>query len=98
VSDKSERFSADYLLGLDFKETSYANTLGGRLKELLRRSPKTQERVTHRVLGEYLGVTNQCVSSWAHNKTAPSAIYIAPIAEYFGVTCDYLLRGTEEKE
>jgi len=61
------------------------------LRKLLERSPKTGERTTYKTLAEHLSVKQQSVSSWVNGTTIPSVTHIAPIAQYFGVSCDFLL-------
>ena len=57
-----------------------------KLRELLK-----EKRTTYKELAEHLDVKQQSVSSWANGTTIPDTKHIAPIAEYFGVTTDYLL-------
>lgn len=65
------------------------------LKSLIKQHPKTGKRVVYKELAEYLGVKQQSVSSWANGTTIPDTKHIVPIAEFFGVSCDYLLGNTE---
>ncbi len=46
-------------------------------------------------LSKELGVTKQCVSNWENDNVVPSIEMLIKIAEYFGVTTDYLLGRTE---
>ncbi|OPZ65865.1 MAG: HTH-type transcriptional regulator Xre [Firmicutes bacterium ADurb.Bin506] len=46
-------------------------------------------------MAKYIGVSKKTVSSWRSRGTSPGAEYIAPIAEYFGVSTDYILTGEE---
>ena len=75
--------------------TSYDSSFAVILRGLLDRSPMTGKRTTYKVLSEFLDVKQQSVSSWANGTTVPDTKHIAPIANYFGVTCDYLL-GREQ--
>lgn len=59
---------------------------GERLKELRKSSNISQEKI-----GEYLGVTSNAVYSWETGKSQPSIETITKIADYFGVTTDFLL-------
>ena len=43
------------------------------------------------------GVTQTALSNWKNGRNTPSAPTLQKIAEYFGVTVDYLMTG-EEKE
>lgn len=57
-----------------------------RLKEL--RIAQNLNQVT---LGKMLDVSKQCLSNWENNNIQPSIDMLIKIAEYFGVTTDYLL-------
>ena len=59
--------------------------IGARIRELRRRDDVTQER-----LAETLGVTSQAISKWEGENGYPDIEYIAPIADFFNVTIDYL--------
>lgn len=57
-----------------------------RLKEL-----RNAQNLNQVALGKILGVSKQCVSNWENNNIQPSIDMLVKIAEYFGVTTDYLL-------
>lgn len=59
---------------------------GDRLKELRKNNNISQEK-----LGELLGVSSNAIYSWEISRTQPSLETINKLAEYFGVTTDYLL-------
>lgn len=61
---------------------------GKRLSVLMDQPPKT----TRKQLAEYLNVTYQCVCAYLSGTSVPGAEAIVAIADYFGVTTDYLLR------
>ncbi|MBQ7962390.1 MAG: helix-turn-helix transcriptional regulator [Clostridia bacterium] len=61
-----------------------------RLKEL-----RIAQNLNQVALGKILGVSKQCISNWENNNIQPSIDMLMKIAEYFGVTTDYLL-GLEE--
>ena len=65
------------------------------LREFMQKHPVTGERVTQAVLGKAVGVRPQTISQYANGETAPAPSVLLKIAEYFGVTVDYLLTGTE---
>ena len=71
---------------------NFNSPLAVKLRELLKHSSKTGGKTTYKILAEYLNVKQQSVSSWVNGTTVPDTKHIAPIAEYFGVTTDYLLR------
>ena len=44
------------------------------------------------------GVTQTALSNWKNGRNTPSAPTLQKIAEYFGVTVDYLMTGKEDSE
>jgi len=67
--------------------------IGAKIKELRKRDDITQER-----LAEGLGVTSQAISKWEGESGYPDIECVAPIADFFNVTIDYLFdHDTEEK-
>jgi len=67
------------------------SSIAVRLRKLCERHPITGNKTSYTTLAEHLGVKNQSVSQWARGETTPDTKSIAPIAIYFGVSCDYLL-------
>jgi len=59
--------------------------IGTKIKELRKRDDVTQER-----LADALGVTSQAISKWESESGYPDIEYIAPIANFFGVSIDCL--------
>ena len=57
---------------------------------------RTARNVSQVKLAEILGVTKQSVSNWENDNIQPSSEILMKLAEYFGVSTDYLL-GLEEK-
>lgn len=57
---------------------------------------RTARGINQVKLGEILGVTKQSVSNWENDNIQPSIEILMKLAEYFGVSTDYLL-GLEEK-
>lgn len=57
---------------------------------------RTARRISQVKLGEILGVSKQSVSNWENDNIQPSIEILMKLAEYFGVSTDYLL-GLEEK-
>lgn len=72
-------------------EIGYDGVIATRLRLLCECNPITGKKTTYTALGDYLGIKNQSVSQWARGETIPDTKHIVPIAEYFGVTCDYFL-------
>lgn len=63
------------------------------LRQFMQAHPVTGERVTQAVLGKAVGVRPQTISQYANGETAPAPSVLLKIADYFGVTTDYLLTG-----
>lgn len=59
---------------------------GDRLKELRKNKNLTQEDI-----GVFCGVGNATISNWEKNLTDPPIEIIIKLANYFGVSIDYLL-------
>ncbi len=51
----------------------------------------SQEQKTLDDWGNTFGVTRQTITNWQLGESAPNVIALAKIAEYFGVSTDYLL-------
>ncbi len=67
--------------------------IGNNIKALRRKKGVTQEQ-----LASHLGITYQAVSKWENNANTPDIAMLPDIADYFGVTIDFLFdRGTSEK-
>ena len=49
-------------------------------------------------LAKALSVTKQCVSNWENDNVLPSVEMLIKIADYFGVTTDFLLGRTAKQE
>lgn len=60
--------------------------LSERIKEL-----RTAMNISQVKLGEELGVSKQSVSNWENDNIQPSIDMLVKIAEFFRVSCDYLL-------
>ena len=65
--------------------------IGERIKLLRIRKGTTQE-----AMASMLGVTSQAISKWENNATLPDISMLVPIADYFGVSVDYLLRESKD--
>ncbi len=72
-------------------------SIGNFLAEL-----RKEKGITQRDLADYLGVSDKTISHWECDKYSPDISVIPILAEYFGVTCDELLKGerkvSEERE
>lgn len=65
---------------------------GERLKGLRKSKKISQEK-----LGKILGVTSTAIYSWEINRTQPPFEKLIELANFFGVSMDYLLGITDEK-
>lgn len=63
-----------------------------RLKEL-----RLKKGISQAVIAEYLGVTKQAYSLYELGKREPDFEALLKIGEYFEVTVDYLLKGSESE-
>lgn len=63
-------------------------TLGEFLAEL-----RKEKGITQRELAEFLNVSDKTVSHWECDENSPDLSIIPIIAEFFGVTCDELIKG-----
>jgi transcriptional regulator with XRE-family HTH domain len=61
-----------------------------RVFELAKQQKKTQGDIA-----DACNVRQATVSAWKAKNAIPSAAFIAPLAELFGVSCDYLCTGKE---
>ena len=63
------------------------------VKALLKSERKTQQE-----LCQYLGVSKQAFTEWNGGRNTSYKKYLPQIAEFFGVSVDYLLGKTDQKE
>ena len=66
--------------------------VGRRIAEL-----RSARNLTQQQLGDAIGVSDKTVSKWENGGCYPDITIIPMLADYFGVTTDYLLRGTPRK-
>ncbi|MBQ4418881.1 MAG: helix-turn-helix transcriptional regulator [Synergistaceae bacterium] len=59
---------------------------------------KNKKGVTDEKIAEYLGVSRQAVTSYFTGKALPRCDTIIKLADYFGVSCDFLLTGVEPQD
>ena len=59
---------------------------------------KSKKGVTDEKLAEYLGVSRQAVTAYSTGKALPRCDTMIKLADYFGVYCDYLLKGVEPQD
>lgn len=68
------------------------------LRRLLAKHPLTGKKTTQKELAEYVGIRPQTVSQYICGETVPTAKNCLAIADYFGVSTDYLLIGYEDRD
>ena len=49
-------------------------------------------------LSEFLGISQQALSKWENEKTEPDNDSLVKLANYFGVSTDYLLGNSETRQ
>lgn len=59
---------------------------------------RKEKGITQRELAEFLNVSDKTISHWECDENSPDLSVIPIIAEYFGVTCDELLKGERKEE
>ena len=99
---ESYEISTDYLLGLsDRREQSqqgegqeYSPKLLSERMKFLRK----QKGLTLEQFGVEIGVTKQTTSRWETGLRQPSLEMLAKVAEFYGVSADYLLGLSDKRE
>lgn len=66
--------------------------LSEKIRELRRRSSLSQEE-----LADKLNVSRQAISKWELGSAVPTADKLVDIADFFGVSLDFLMRDTHEQ-
>ena len=66
------------------------------LRRLMDKHPLTGEKTTQKELAKHIGIRPQAVSLYICGETVPTAKNCLAIADYFGVSADYLLIGYED--
>ena len=64
--------------------------IGNIIKEL-----RTEKGLSQQALGKSIGVSQKAIDYWERGVNEPKASYIVLLADYFGVSADYLLGRTE---
>lgn len=62
-----------------------------RIKEL-----RKEKNLSQKALGQKIGVSQKAIDYWERGVNEPKASYIVAMAEFFGVSADYLLGITDE--
>lgn len=66
---------------------------GERLYEL-----RKEKNISQEELAQLLDVSRQSISKWENDKAYPEMTRLLFMSEYFGVSLDYLMRGTESND
>ncbi|MCM1523607.1 MAG: helix-turn-helix domain-containing protein [Ruminococcus sp.] len=61
------------------------------------RKLRGEKSLSQETLAEKAGVTVQAVSKWENGLSCPDIALIPELADFFGVSCDYLLTGSERQ-
>ena len=64
--------------------------IGSIIKEL-----RSEKGLSQQALGKVIGVSQKAIDYWERGINEPKASYIVLLADYFGVSADYLLGRTE---
>lgn len=67
-------------------------SMGSFLSEL-----RKEKGITQKELADYLNVSDKTVSHWECDNYSPDISVIPVLAEFFGVTCDELLKGEKKQ-
>jgi repressor LexA len=54
--------------------------------------------LSQEALGNEMGVSQDTISGWELDKSSPRIYHLKKLADYFGVTIDYLLSYDDETE
>ncbi len=65
--------------------------ISDRIKEL-----RKDKSISQKTLGQKIGVSQKAIDYWERGVNEPKASYIIALADYFGVSADYLLGIKEE--
>jgi transcriptional regulator with XRE-family HTH domain len=63
------------------------------LRRLMERHPESGVKTTQKELAQYLGTQPQTVSLYCTGESLPNCDQLLKIADYFGVTADFLITG-----
>lgn len=59
---------------------------------------RENKNISQEELGKIVGVSDKTISSWEINRTEPKMGIIQLLADYFGVSTDYLIKGNLSKD
>ena len=84
--------TTDSTKGRKKKETGRDFPFAVRLRQLLKETKTTQPTIA-----EAIGVSRQAIGQWKEGNTVPDIVDFIKVADYFGVSLDYLAGKTEVK-
>ena len=58
---------------------------------------RTERGLTQEKMADFLGISFQAVSKWERGETVPDIYMIPVLADFFGVSTDYLLGHNDER-
>jgi transcriptional regulator with XRE-family HTH domain len=76
-----------------FDEKIYYAPFATHFRDFMESHPNTKEKTTQAALAKYLGVRPQTVSCYATGQSLPNCEQLLKIADFFGVTCDFMMTG-----
>ena len=79
---------------MDIKRREYR--LPETLQKLLKKHPHTGKPTTQKELASFLGIRQQSLSQHIKGRTMPTPDKLLAMADYFGVSADFLLIGYED--
>lgn len=59
---------------------------------------RTEKEISQRAIAQIMSVSQGTYNNWENGKTQPSIEQIITLANYFGVTVDYLIGNTNDYE
>ena len=71
-------------------ECTRLSVIGKRIREL-----RIEKKLSQAQLGEKLSVSQDTISLWENSKSLPPVDIIIVLAEFFEVSCDYLLGNND---
>lgn len=86
---KKQAFPTKAMTSVDKRHTAFATRL---------RECRDRKRVNQAQVADVLKVTKSTISLWENGDTLPDAKAVSALAQYYGVSCDYLLCCTDSTE
>jgi transcriptional regulator with XRE-family HTH domain len=77
----------------DVSPDKYNAQFATHFRDFCEKHPDTGAKTTQKAIADYLGVRPQTVSCYATGESLPSCEQLLQIADFFGVTCDFMMTG-----